>query len=857
MTGRHWTRRWRHRVKPWEITSPEPPLRSAPADVADSAPPVQVAPRSRRRYIWRAGIPLAVLVALAVVPVVPVSVARAGADSPPAPACPGGVSTCQTVTLPCPPGQQLCPTVTAGPTTGIGAGQYVYVEVSNFTAVPQDQIALSFCAVSSAHPGVVADPQCADGQPSLFSSLEKTELPVDSDGSLVASFPTAFVPSGQGNNPLEATDFQGNSPTRSHFFCDNGPDFCALEVTDSAQSVENGPFFPPEDATNTAIFPITFANASAGCPAADPTVFTDSAFSVQQFIPAAVDSTCGSASGVADVNTATDTQTIVSDFAHGGSPISFTDEPGAAFEQTALKGISYTYVPIAVSATVVGFLAGDFNSSAAFPQTTFNLTPKMAAGLITSAYGQPLGSDGVLADQPPPFNTPTGCAPIQECTGGVKGGTPVPSRINTFALLNPAPAGTQGPQAFGMFFSSVASGSSYQVTNWLCSQPNVAFPLTFHTFPPKKKKSADNAAEPAKKTPTTTLPPSQTPNILDPAPQNANPGTDQGRNASQTLTSPPANGIAWPPQNDPNAGSAQWPFQSCSAYPALPILAGAGNNQYSFAGTPANQAVAIRKYAYNGSKPLLQGTSRAGFGAMDWSQASYFGLDVASVLNAAGKFVPPTRAGVDAALDEATVQPNGLVTPNYGGTDASAYPMPMITYALVSTAPQLRAKAEAEKSLLTNLVNYSHSGGSIPLPSGYVPLPDNLYSAALTNIAKINPNGVAPSSPPGGTGGVVTPQSASGVDGSGGVVGTLGAGARFVIPRSGSGGSAAQGSGGHSHRPRYLGPSFEPVLFAVLSGVGRLILPLLIVLALVGLLLGPSLVAWMRVRRSRSARATP
>ena len=71
----------------------------------------------------------------------------------------------------------------------------------------------------------------------------------------------------------------------------------------------------------------------------------------------------------------------------------------------------------------------------------------------------------------------------------------------------------------------------------------------------------------------------------------------------------------------------------------------------------------------------------------------------------------------------------------------------MVTYALISTSPQASTdQADQLTEMLTNLVNYSHTGGagsSEPLPPGYVPLPDNLAQQALTEISKdvIAPNG--------------------------------------------------------------------------------------------------------------------
>ena len=60
-----------------------------------------------------------------------------------------------------------------------------------------------------------------------------------------------------------------------------------------------------------------------------------------------------------------------------------------------------------------------------------------------------------------------------------------------------------------------------------------------------------------------------------------------------------------------------------------------------------------------------------------------------------------------------------------------------------------RTRPRQLKDLLTNLVTYSYNGGtsSVPLPSGYVPLPQSLYNQALTDIASdiVSPGGSTPS----------------------------------------------------------------------------------------------------------------
>ena len=126
----------------------------------------------------------------------------------------------------------------------------------------------------------------------------------------------------------------------------------------------------------------------------------------------------------------------------------------------------------------------------------------------------------------------------------------------------------------------------------------------------------------------------------------------------------------------------------------------------------------------------------AGFGIMDSSEASFYGLNTASLQNADGNFGrrPGQHRGGRGRLtacptDDLTC-PAGTYKLDYtDGPSPNAYPMPDITYA-GAHRPAPAAQATAVKDLLTNLVTYSHGGGSLALPSGYAPLSDTLYQAA-------------------------------------------------------------------------------------------------------------------------------
>ena len=91
---------------------------------------------------------------------------------------------------------------------------------------------------------------------------------------------------------------------------------------------------------------------------------------------------------------------------------------------------------------------------------------------------------------------------------------------------------------------------------------------------------------------------------------------------------------------------------------------------------------------------------------MDSSEASFYGLYTASMENAAGNFVTPTVANLEAALAKLTPCPGGTLScpvgtykVDYTTPNADAYPMPDVTYAMVPTTPLSPSTATALKNL--------------------------------------------------------------------------------------------------------------------------------------------------------------
>jgi hypothetical protein len=414
-------------------------------------------------------------------------------------------------------------------------------------------------------------------------------------------------------------------------------------------------------------------------------------------------------------------------------------------------------------------------------------------------------------------------------------------RYNSFDLLNPVSAGIYPPNEFGSYNSNVPNGSSYQATDWLCNAPDVAFPVSID--------------EVGQSTPVTV-------SVADPT------------SAPATLTTAPTGSSVWPPGSDPGAA---WVYPTCHAYSTLPALAGVSND-YGEAQSPALQAKSMRTYAYGGnSVPSVSdyqnaSSPQAAFGVMDSSEASFYGLNTASVQNAAGNFEAPTAESLEAAENNLSPCPStdlscptGTYQVDYTSTaNPTAYPMPDLTYAVVPTGPQPAAQATAEADLLTNLVTFSHNGGgSLALPSGYAPLSDALYQAALTDIAndivaeptstvKSSSNG-ATSTAPSSTG------SSSGASSTGlGESGStdLGLGTSptsSALPLSTASPSSGSGSDSGSGQNTAVAASTVPTNFILVSldSAARLLLPAIVALALGCLIVGPMLLFAPALRRRR------
>ena len=706
---------------------------------------------------------LVLFVALAGVSVVGATVplsSRASTAGATTPCSADGTGGCL-VTLPCPAGQTTnCPSIDVAPNTGLNDGEYVYITTRNFDATGSVRVA--FCSAE----GSSTDPNCANGN---WESLviAPTTVPVSdtpsTDNLTTLSYPVFLDPSGEGNLPVPAHDLVNKDPQQAGFNCDNAPDPCELVVTEEPGRGNDAGAGPTITASNSAVIPIGYAAQAQGCPSSDAQIPVASSFSAEHFIPAAVEATCDQANGVVALNTSTDDQSVLSSYIGGGSTIALVDNATDLDQEAALLGKAYAYIPIALSGTAESFLAGESVSGLNFPINSYELTPDMVAGLLTSDYQEPAGSGSITGTTAKPqfpgadnlttalekASPPVDCAQIQGCPS-TKSKTKqdvFDTALNSFEMLNVAPTGVIAPANLGSFDSSVASGSSYEATSWLCDAPNSPFDVPVNEtgqVQPVMVKVTD-------------------PNL-----------------ASTTLTSAPGSSI-WPPYP-----GATWVFPTCAGYLTLPALSATASD-FSEAQNPSFQAKAMRGWCFGGGvlpQPQDSSDPCAAFGLMDTSEAQFYGLSSASLENASGNFVPPTTASLEAAANDLTPCPDdnlscpaGTYSVSFANTDPNVYAMPNITYAIVPTATQTYDQGTAIKNLLTNLVTYSHSSA---VPAGYAPLPTSIYQTALTDIS--NDISIAPAPP--------TPTTTTTTTASGSI-----SSSSTSSPSTGSSSSSGSGSG--------------------------------------------------------------
>ena len=574
----------------------------------------------------------------------------------PAPACPARW-TC--VAMPNNGGQ-----LQLGPANGVvpvgGSQPWVFLRGYGFR--PGDIIRVHYCSLTS---GLTPSPYCVSSGSNAFSVDPSATLKVMADGTIAESTQVPL------NDP--STPFQASVPGTSNnstFNCDgSAANVCGIVVTDGNLA---NPYTNTPTAGNSAAVPINYDLASASCPDKQSLVVSQSDFGIGPLLPTINRLNCQGAKAFNFFNTEQSGVSALSELYNAVQSkvpaavrVAFTDDPEAPDQQKFLPAGHFVLIPVALTATVVGFSSQMFLAGTSYPMTTYNLSPNMVAGIFTGLY--------------------TGPAPDTDSTA-CDGGCPHPpciikTKCSLLQLATPHP-GFYSAQQFGAYSLAYQAGITDQLTHWICQAP-------LSTVPWGSTATTEDAS----------------------AAEIMQRGLTQGGHPVSSC-----------PMTD------QWPAETVSS--AL----------WSASVGPQGQMKAMRSFL----PPIGAGAnSGSGFAYMTWPWASYLGLDSASLLNASNTFQSPTQESIYAALKDATLNPDGTLTPNYNNpSNTGAYPMPNVIYAAVSTDTMPADRKDAITTALSSMLDVTGGAHTSQLPTGYVPLTPELYKQATAEVATAigNPN---------------------------------------------------------------------------------------------------------------------
>ena len=162
----------------------------------------------------------------------------------------------------------------------------------------------------------------------------------------------------------------------------------------------------------------------------------------------------------------------------------------------------------------------------------------------------------------------------------------------------------------------------------------------------------------------------------------------------------------------------------------------AGNNDFktSFPGNINDMSNLGRVVSAAGSPGVaaLAGKTAYSITYAEKNFAKSVGLKVANIKNAAGNYQAPDAGGTSDFLGAAQFDPNGFLTFDYNTKEPGAYPLGIVSYALVDTKTKNAAEV---KSLLTYLLDPKCPGTNPSLE--YTTITGTLHAFDVKQIAKI------------------------------------------------------------------------------------------------------------------------
>jgi hypothetical protein len=344
-------------------------------------------------------------------------------------------------------------TVEVGPTQNLGINQWVYINTYQFT--PADELSVDWCTDVPSVP--LSDQRClSQGYPLIANTVYAVVTLADGTESL--SYQVLEVD----NSDPPLTGVIPGSATPGPFFC-NATSPCSVNIT-SLGVGDQGDQTMTSD--NTAVIPITFAASRTGCGSTSQSVDTQSEYGIEFLLAIAANASCALSNPSIAFNTDADGPAAVTALSVGTTQVAFTDDPEGPDQQQVLSTGNYKLIPVALTANIVGFKAQEGQSGTLFPLNSFNLTPRMAAGLLTGVESTPLGADVVTCK--------TISCPVPPC---LEVGKKAPTSCSLFNMAN-YQATFNFPQQFEAFVRSDSSGSNGQLYEWLCNAPNVGVPIS-------------------------------------------------------------------------------------------------------------------------------------------------------------------------------------------------------------------------------------------------------------------------------------------------------------------------------------------------------------------------------------------
>lgn len=169
---------------------------------------------------------------------------------------------------------------------------------------------------------------------------------------------------------------------------------------------------------------------------------------------------------------------------------------------------------------------------------------------------------------------------------------------------------------------------------------------------------------------------------------------------------------------------------------AASIWTKSGNNNFaaSFPGNLNDMDNLGRIVSATGSAGVAALASKTAY-SITYDEKNYAkaaDLGVANIKNAAGNFQAPDSGGTSAFLGAATVNDNGYLSFNYNTTDAGAYPLGIVSYALVDTKS---SNAAVVKALVSYILDPKCASANPSLE--YTTITGPLLSLDKAQIAKI------------------------------------------------------------------------------------------------------------------------